>query len=59
MIWEVGKFSEMIVCVNVKGYGLMMGLYSCIVCVVEVIEVEVVVGNFYINCLMIGVVVGL
>lgn len=35
-----------------------MGLYSCIVCNVEVVEVLVWVGNFYVNCSMIGVIVG-
>jgi RHH-type proline utilization regulon transcriptional repressor/proline dehydrogenase/delta 1-pyrroline-5-carboxylate dehydrogenase len=56
--WRAGELSDTVRRVNVKGYGLTMGLHSRIARAAEVVEAEARVGNLYVNRSTIGAVVG-
>lgn len=56
--YVVQDLEKVVQVINVIGFGLIMGVYSCNEEIVCCIEELVWVGNFYINCNQIGVVVG-
>ncbi|MEP7348561.1 MAG: L-glutamate gamma-semialdehyde dehydrogenase [Sphingorhabdus sp.] len=56
--WKAGMMDKVIERVNVRGFGLTMGLHSRIARSGEAVERAARVGNLYINRSMIGAVVG-
>lgn len=56
--WKGDQFDVVIDQINVIGYGLILGVYLCIDEIVDCIVLCVNVGNVYVNCNQIGVVVG-
>jgi RHH-type transcriptional regulator, proline utilization regulon repressor / proline dehydrogenase / delta 1-pyrroline-5-carboxylate dehydrogenase len=56
--WKSGALDTTIAAINVKGFGLTMGLHSRIARVAQTIESAARVGNLYINRSMVGAVVG-
>lgn len=56
--WKGDQFDVVIDQINVIGYGLILGVYLCIDEIVDCISNGVYVGNVYVNCNQIGVVVG-
>lgn len=56
IIWVV-NFDEVLEIVNGIDYVLMGGFYFCILDYINCVVVEFEVGNFYINCIIIGAIV--
>jgi len=56
--WKAGTLEDTVNRINVKGFGLTMGLHSRIARSSEAVEALARVGNLYINRSMIGAVVG-
>lgn len=56
--WPAGKLAHTVAAVNALGYGLTMGLHSCIASAAAEVAALAQVGNLYVNRSMIGAVVG-